>query len=54
MRRQIERVFALLKKWQRDRRVRYRRLARNQLELTRKAVACHRNRLAGILELQKT
>ena len=39
VRRQIERIFAHLKKWQHYRRVRYLGLARNQLELTLKAVA---------------
>jgi IS5 family transposase len=50
VRRQIERVFAHLKKWQHYRRVRYLGLARNQLELTLKAVAYNLKRLAGILE----
>ena len=53
VRRQIERVFAHLKKWQHYRRVRYLGLARNQLELTLKAVAYNLKRLAGILEMQK-
>ena len=38
VRRQIERIFAHLKKWQHYRRVRYLGLARNQLELTLKAM----------------
>jgi len=49
-RRQIERLFAHLKKWQHYRRVRYLGLARNQLELTLKTVAYNLKRLAGILE----
>lgn len=48
----IERVFAHLKKWQHYRRVRYLGLAKNQLELTLKAVAYNLKRLAGILQLQ--
>ena len=48
----IERVFAHLKKWQHYRRVRYLGLAKNQLELTLKAVAYNLKRLAGILRLQ--
>ena len=51
VRRQIERIFAHLKKWQHYRRVRYLGLAKNQLELTLKAVAYNLKRLAGILEL---
>jgi IS5 family transposase len=54
VRRQIERIFAHLKKWQHYRRVRYLGLARNQLELTLKAVAYNLQRLAGILEAQMT
>jgi IS5 family transposase len=54
VRRQIERVFAHLKKWQHYRRVRYLGLARNQLELTLKAVAYNLKRLAGIREPQQT
>jgi IS5 family transposase len=46
----IERIFAHLKKWQHYRRVRYLGLARNQLELTLKAVAYNLKRLVGILE----
>jgi IS5 family transposase len=53
VRRQIERVFAHLKQWQHYRRVRYLGLARNQLELTLKAVAYNLKRLAGILEGQR-
>jgi IS5 family transposase len=49
---QIERIFAHLKKWQHYRRVRYLGLAKNQLELTLKAVAYNLKRLAGILEPQ--
>jgi len=47
-----ERVFAHLKKWQCYRRVRYLWLAKNQLELTLKAVACNLKRLANILKPQ--
>jgi IS5 family transposase len=53
VRRQIERIFAHLKKWQHYRRVRYLGLVRNQLELTLKAVAYNLKRLASILELQE-
>lgn len=49
VRRHIERIFAHLKHWQHYRRVRYLGLARNQLELTLKAVAYNLKRLAGIL-----
>lgn len=52
VRRQIERIFAHLKQWQHYRRVRYPGLARNQLELTLKAVAYNLKRLAGILEVR--
>ena len=52
VRRQIERIFAHLKKWQHYRRVRYLGLARNQLELTLKAVAYNLKRLVGIMELR--
>ena len=52
VRRQIERIFAHLKKWQHYRRVRYLGLAKNQLELMLKAVAYNLKRLAGILEQQ--
>jgi IS5 family transposase len=48
----IERIFAHWKKWQDYRRVRYVGLARNQLELTLKAVAYNLKRLTGILALQ--
>jgi len=48
----IERIFAHWKKWQHYRRVRYLGLARNQLELTLKAVAYNLKRLAGILEMR--
>jgi len=46
----IERIFAHLKKWQHYRKVRYLGLARNQLELTLKAVAYNLKRLTGILK----
>ena len=49
VRRHIERIFAQLKQWQHYRRVRYLGLAKNQLELTLKAVAYNLKRLAGIL-----
>jgi IS5 family transposase len=52
VRRHIERIFAHLKKWQHYRRVRYLGLARNQLELTLKAVAYNLKQLAGIIEMQ--
>ena len=52
MRRQIERISAHLKKWQHYRRVRYLGLARNQLELTLKAVAYNLKRLVRIIERQ--
>ena len=52
VRRHIERIFAHLKKWQHYRRVRYLGLARNQLELTLKAVAYNLKRLAGILAMR--
>jgi IS5 family transposase len=45
---QIERVFAHLKKWQHYRRVRYLGLAKNQLELTLKAVAYNLKRLVTL------
>jgi IS5 family transposase len=48
----VERIFAHLKKWQYYRRVRYLGLARNQLELTLKAVAYNLKRLVGIIEIQ--
>jgi IS5 family transposase len=50
----IERIFAHWKQWQHYRRVRYLGLARNQLELTLKAVAYNLKRLAGILNLRST
>lgn len=53
VRSQIERVFAHWKQWQHYRRVRYLGLAKNQLELTLKAVAYNLKRLVGILERQK-
>jgi len=52
MRAQIERIFAHLKQWQHYRRVRYLGLARNQLELTLKAVAYNLKRLVRIIELK--
>lgn len=52
VRRGIERIFAHWKKWQHYRRVRYLGLARNQLELTLKAVAYNLKRLVGILALR--
>ena len=54
VRRHIERIFAHLKHWQGYRRVRYLGLAKNQLELTLKAVAYNLKRLAKLLELQNT
>jgi IS5 family transposase len=48
----IERIFAHWKQWQHYRRVRYLGLARNQLELTLKAVAYNLKRLVGILAQQ--
>lgn len=47
-RRHIERVFAHLKKWQHYTRVRYLGLAKNQLELTLKAVAYNLKRLVAL------
>jgi len=52
VRRNIERIFAHFKLWQGYRRVRYLGLARNQLELTLKAVAYNLKRLAGIMKEQ--
>jgi transposase, IS5 family len=52
VRRHIERVFGHLKQWQGYRRVRYLGLAKNQLELTLKAVAYNLKRLAKILALE--
>jgi IS5 family transposase len=51
VRRHIERIFAHLKHWQGYRRVRYLGLARNQLELTLKAVAYNLKRLSGIMKM---
>jgi len=48
----IERIFAHWKQWQHYRRARYLGLARNQLELTLKAVAYNLKRLVGILEMR--
>jgi IS5 family transposase len=53
VRRQIERIFAHFKHWQGYRRVRYLGLARNQVELTLKAVAYNLKRLAGIMRAQQ-
>jgi IS5 family transposase len=53
IRRNVERVFGHLKQWQGYRRARYLGLAKNQLELTLKAVAYNLKRLARILELSK-
>jgi len=50
VRRNIERIFGHFKQWQGYRRVRYLGLARNQLELTLKAVAYNLKRLVRILE----
>jgi IS5 family transposase len=52
VRRHIERVFAHLKMWQDYRRARYLGLAKNQLELTLKAVAYNLKRLARIIDLK--
>ena len=49
----IERIFAHLKKWQHYRRVRYLGLAKNQLELTLKAVTYNLKRMVRILELRE-
>jgi transposase, IS5 family len=51
VRRNIERVFGHLKQWQGYRNVRYLGLARNQLELTLKAVAYNLKRLVKIMEV---
>lgn len=48
----IERIFAHWKQWQHYRRARYLGLARNQLELTLKAVGYNLKRLVGILTLK--
>ena len=53
IRKNIERVFGHLKQWQGYRRARYLGLARNQLELTLKAVTYNLKRLAKILELSQ-
>ena len=53
VRRNIERIFGHLKQWQGYRRARYLGLARNQLELTLKAVAYNLKRLAKIIEIGK-
>ena len=53
VRRGLERIFARWKQWQHYRRVRYVGLARNQWELTLKAVADNLKRLAGILALRR-
>jgi IS5 family transposase len=53
VRRNIERIFGHLKQWQGYRRVRYLGLARNQLELTLKAVAYNLKRFARIIELAR-
>ena len=50
VRRQIERVFGHLKQWQHYRRVRYLGLAKNQLELTLKAVAYNLKRLTALMD----
>jgi IS5 family transposase len=52
VRRHIERIFGHFKQWQGYRRVRYLGLAKNQLELTLKAVAYNLKRLAKIIELE--
>jgi transposase, IS5 family len=51
VRRHVERVFAHLKQWQHYRRARYLGVARNQLELTLKAVAYNLKRFAKLREL---
>jgi IS5 family transposase len=53
VRRNIERIFGHLKQWQGYRRVRYLGLAKNQLELTLKAVSYNLKRLAKIIELSR-
>jgi IS5 family transposase len=52
IRRNIERIFGQLKQWQAYRRVRYLGLAKNQLELTLKAVTYNLKRLAKIIEME--
>jgi len=54
VRRHIERIFAHLKRWQGYRQVRYLGLAKNQLELTLKAVAYNLKRMVKLIELAKT
>lgn len=49
VRRCIERIFGHWKQWQHYRRARYLGLARNQLELTLKAVTYNLKRIAGII-----
>jgi IS5 family transposase len=51
VRRNIERIFGHFKQWQGYRRVRYLGWAKNQLELTLKAVAYNLKRLVAIMEL---
>lgn len=53
VRRNIERIFGHLKQWQDYRRARYLGLAKNQLELTLKAVAYNLKRLAKIIQLER-
>jgi IS5 family transposase len=53
VRRGVERIFAHWKQWQHYRRVRYLGLARNQLELTLKAVAYNLKRLVSLLTVQR-
>lgn len=53
VRRNIERIFGHLKQWQGYRRVRYLGWARNQLELTLKAVAYNLKRMVKIMERAK-
>ena len=53
VRRNIERVFGRLKQWQGYRRARYLGLAKNQQELTLKAVTCNLKRLVKIIELSR-
>lgn len=54
VRRNIERIFGHFKQWQGYRRVRYLGWARNQLELTLKAVAYNLKRLVKIMELARS
>jgi IS5 family transposase len=53
IRRKIEHIFGHFKQWQGYRRARYLGLAKNQLELTLKAVAYNLKRLAKITALEK-